>query len=286
MQQQNSRWKCFRSVVQSKQQTRWANKWSVARDNKGSSLLTGIRQKCKKLVKYSTNCRFKAFHNAKFSTIIYYWRTARCISKTHIIKFQFAELNVRIPWMVFDKWRHVEQEILFYSFCHVLSKCKRIFYGSNSNQTPTDVNGSNSICWFLVWPVNTDHMMIFRSEVIIAATISQCIDGIHTRMNITLPLRRCGSTKEIRILQRFSNCSLMHTTASALCAVELIGNILNIFPGSGLYGSAGGSGVTEIGIESCRKARAQFHDGYTVNETGKCANKQVNIILDSASHSY
>lgn len=95
----------------------------------------------------------------------------------------------------------------------------------------------------------------------------------------------CCSTNEIRKLQRFSNCSVMHTTASALSAVELIGNILNIFPGSGLYGSACGGGLKEIGIESCRKARAQFHDGYTVTETGKCSIKQVNIITSSATQS-
>lgn len=211
--------------------------------------------------------------NAKFSIVFCYW-TAVWWWKTHIITFQFPELNVRMPWMVFDKWRHVEQEILFHSFCHVLSKCKHIFYSSNNNRTPSDMSDSNWIYWFLVQLVNIEHMMIFHSKVIITTTASQCFGCIHlNEMNIALPLRRCCSTKEIRILQRFSNCSLMNTTASALCAVELIGNILNIFTGCGLYCFTRGRRVKEIGIESCRKARAQFHDGYTVNKTGKCVIK-------------
>lgn len=48
----------------------------------------------------------------------------------------------------------------------------------------------------------------------------------------------------------------------------MIGNILK-FIGSWLYGPVGSSGITEIGIESCRKARAQLYDGYTIDETSK-----------------
>lgn len=39
--------------------------------------------------------------------------------------------------------------------------------------------------------------------------------------------------------------------------------------GSWLYRFASGSRITEIRIESCRKTCAQFHDGYTVDKTGK-----------------
>lgn len=41
------------------------------------------------------------------------------------------------------------------------------------------------------------------------------------------------------------------------------------FTGSGLYSSTGGGSITEIRIKSCREARAQLYDGYTVNKTGK-----------------
>lgn len=41
------------------------------------------------------------------------------------------------------------------------------------------------------------------------------------------------------------------------------------FTGSWMYSIASGGGVTEIRIESCWEARAQFYDGYTVNKTGK-----------------
>lgn len=49
--------------------------------------------------------------------------------------------------------------------------------------------------------------------------------------------------------------------------------------GSWLYGLAGGSCVTEIRIESCRKARAQFYDGYTANKTGKSNDSNIFVII-------
>lgn len=76
---------------------------------------------------------------------------------------------------------------------------------------------------------------------------------------------------------KHSRCSFMHAVLSLFKS-----NDCQYFPkisGSWLYGLASGSCVTEIRIESCRKARAQFYDGYTANKTGKSNDSNIFVII-------
>lgn len=161
-----------------------------------------------------------------------------------------------------------ERDLFIRCFCHVFAKakisseCFTIISTHSIHIIYNDMNDFEQVQYF---PISLAFQIVYYFSYTLTLTL-----GLHSMSVITLhihPWFRWNPN-----ILKHTNMLIAHSCmlCSFFVQIEWLAIFFEIFTGSWLYGLAGGSCVTEIGIESCRKARAQFYDGYTVNKTGKC----------------